>query len=157
MIYLKSSLCVSTRFYGLTFTLLSLRTDFLWLVETNTVFWKPDIKVGETGVFQLSLKAPSLVSLDKLPVASVRVDFSYEQLPSIVLVHSKEDPTTPSLPVRLVNIGQITHGGENVQHSTNLRWNADDLLIVAGIISIGMPSTVQVRCFPCNDLFHLLY
>ncbi|KAG8221229.1 glutathione transferase omega-1 [Butyriboletus roseoflavus] len=109
------------------------------ILNTSVVFWRPDVRVGEEVAFQISLAAPSDVTLSTLPIHSISILFSEGYTP--IIIH--HDASTHSELVQLVPLGQI--GGEKpVEVGVHLRWRPGDQIILTGTLSSDTPGVFSV-------------
>lgn len=111
------------------------------LVNSNVVFWVPEVKVGEVGAFQLSLAAPMRPSVSSLPFSSLAVYFSHRSLP-IVVRHS-DSITASQFLSQIIDVGRITTS-EALEITANLRWQPGSCITFSGLLSSEVPVSVKV-------------
>lgn len=117
------------------------------LVDTSLVFWKPEVSVGERAAFQLSLSAPSSVSMTSLPFSSLAIHFSPEMQP-IVVKHKHDESQMSSPAVRRVDVGHVFTtgvGGDAIEVEADLRWGPGSTIVFAGDLSSNVPAILKVR------------
>jgi hypothetical protein len=107
------------------------------------VFWKPNVEVGEQAAFQLSLTAPSTISISSLPITSLAVEFSSDILP-VTIRHVESEVTGSS--VRRIELGHITTKDDVHEIEGHLRWHPGDTIVFSGVMSSDTPRLLKV-CF----------
>lgn len=124
-------------------------------VDSAVVFWATDVKVDALAVFQLSLTAPSDVSISDLPITALEIHFSSTTgtIPSIVVRHSQsesEEESNKASLVRKVDLGHGAQGGEEQPQSreveAELRWRPGATIVFSGTLSSKVPTSLKV----CN-------
>lgn len=118
-------------------------------VSTNTVFWSPSVKVGESAAFQISLSAPTSISISSLPISSLAIYLREKDDSPVVLRHSPEMEGKGASSTQLVNVGHVV-SQESVKVEANLRWDLGGTLVVAGTMSSDVPTVLKVGSFISN-------
>lgn len=115
----------------------------MFLVNTDTVFWSPSVKVGEAAAFQISLSAPTSVSISSLPILSLAVYLGDENdSPAVMIRHSPEMQTEKAEPVQLIDAGCIIPR-EPVEVNATLRWGVGSIIVVSGTIFSDVPTVFK--------------
>jgi hypothetical protein len=98
--------------------------------------------VGEPAAFQLTMTAPTSISIALIPFTRLTLHLSNDS-PPIVVHHA---PSDVQLPVQRVAIGHAT-GQEPFDVIANLRWQPESTIIFTGSISSEVPLVLKVgRC-----------
>ncbi|EKM81164.1 hypothetical protein AGABI1DRAFT_37866 [Agaricus bisporus var. burnettii JB137-S8] len=114
------------------------------LFNTDTVFWSPSVKVGEAAAFQISLSAPTSVSISSLPISSLAVYLGDENdSPAVVIRHSPEMQIEKAEPVQLIDAGCIIPR-EPVEVNAKLQWGVGSIIVVTGTISSDVPTVSKL-------------
>ncbi|KAK7036442.1 hypothetical protein VNI00_011639 [Paramarasmius palmivorus] len=108
------------------------------LFDTNLVFRRPEVQVGEQAAFQLSLTSPKDTPISMLPFASLEV-FVSDDKPPITITHVDGHHAGP---IQKVDLGYVTPDGVTVE--ADLRWNPGSTLILTGTISSDVPTTLSL-------------
>ncbi|KAF5386217.1 hypothetical protein D9615_002311 [Tricholomella constricta] len=112
------------------------------IFDSNVVFWAPEVKVGESAAFQLSLIAPRNVPVSFLPISSLSIYFSHRDSP---LVIRHQDSVAPPSSFQLVNLTNVASSPEEYGDVfANLRWQKGGCFIFAGTISSELPTSLKV-------------
>lgn len=122
------------------------------LVDSNVVFWTSEVKVNEPAAFQLSLTAPTNISIASLPVSSLEIQFS-QDVPSIVVRHVESENDEPRS-VTKVDLGHIARSTteEAREVDADLRWRVGATLVFAGTMSSEIPTSLKVALRIVLDL-----
>jgi trafficking protein particle complex subunit 11 len=97
--------------------------------------------VGEPAAFQLTMTAPTSISIALIPFSRLTLDLSNDS--SIVVHHA---PSDVQLPIQRVVIGHAA-GQEPLNAVANLRWQPEGTIIFTGSISSEVPLVLKVgRC-----------
>lgn len=125
----------------------------IFLVDSNVVFWVPEVKVGESAAFQLSLTAPQNVVISSLPFTSLAVHFSGKVAPIVVRHAPLQEERPPA--VQRVDLGHTVCSADETPHSleANLRWQPRALIIFTGTLASDIPTTLQVCFLPFMLIF----
>lgn len=108
------------------------------------VFWRPEVQVGESVAFQLTLSAPSDVSILALPVASLKIHFM-DGLGQLVITHQALSDRLASRRIQLVNVGHVNLGGEAPNEiEADLRWTTGSKIVFDGTVAMEKPGTIKV-------------
>lgn len=113
-----------------------------------SVFWASEVKVNEAAAFQLSLTAPTNVTISSLPITSLAVYFSDDIFP-VVVRHSQSDSGSHGR-VRKVDLGHVsTHSAGKEPESkgdiqAHLRWQPGATIIFSGTMSADIPTVLKV-------------
>lgn len=99
------------------------------------------MKVDEEAAFQLTLTAPTALSIDEIPFSRLAIYFAHQENPVLVQhVHSDEQNVT-----KVVDLGHLVHGQvEQPTINANLRWNIGAAMVFKGTISSTAPTTLKV-------------
>jgi hypothetical protein len=98
--------------------------------------------VGEPAAFQLTMTAPTSISIALIPFTRLTLHLSNDSSP-IVVHHVQSDV---QLPIQRVVIGHVT-GQEPLDAIANLRWQPEGTIIFTGSISSEVPLVLKVgRC-----------
>lgn len=108
------------------------------------VFWKPEVEVGETVAFQLSLSAPPQISMASLPFTSLLVELSHDTSP-VIIRHTAFESTNPL--VQRIDLGHISTTTERREVEANLRWQAGATIIFSGTTASETPRLIKVRVY----------
>lgn len=121
------------------------------LVDSNVVFWSPEVKVDEQAAFQITLTSPSIVNIGSIPFSRLAIYFAKQESPIII----EHEPSEGESTVMVINLGHITHGEDDEQPVVkgNLRWKVGAVIIFAGSISSSVPSVLKVFCDPHLSIF----
>lgn len=104
------------------------------------MFWPSSVKVGEAAAFQISLSAPTSVSISSLPISSLAVYLGDEnELPAVVIRQSSEMRNEKVGTVQLINIGALT-SQEPAGAKASLRWDVGSIIVVTGMIVSDVPT-----------------
>ncbi|TFK50937.1 hypothetical protein OE88DRAFT_1726063 [Heliocybe sulcata] len=118
------------------------------LFTSDVIFWKSEATVGEEVAFQVSLTAPSDISLASVPFTSIAVFLSDEN--AAVIVQHVDTDGGESERVSRIDLGAVPlpdeTGSSNStkEVSGSLRWGAGDTLVLSGLIKASAPSVVKV-------------
>ncbi|OCH86086.1 hypothetical protein OBBRIDRAFT_890731 [Obba rivulosa] len=120
------------------------------ILESCIVFWKPDVNVGEAAPFQISLTAPSGVSMSALPFTTLTVEFSAD-IPPIVVQHSLGDNGQALSQVRKIDLGLISISASPQKDKLEarvvegvLRWGPGHTVVLAGALLSDTPRTLSI-------------
>ena len=98
--------------------------------------------MGEPAAFQLTLTAPSSISIALIPFSRLTLHLSNDSSP-IVVHHA---PSDVQLPIQRVVIGHAT-GQDPLNVIANLRWLPEGTIVFTGSISSEVPLVLKVgRC-----------
>jgi hypothetical protein len=98
--------------------------------------------VGEPAAFQLTMTAPTSISIALIPFTRLTLHLSNDS-PPIVVHHA---PSDVQLSVQRVAIGHAT-GQEPLDVIADLRWQPESTIIFTGSISSEVPLVLKVgRC-----------
>lgn len=109
-------------------------------VDSNVVFWTPEISVCELAPFQLSLTAPANTPISALPFSSLAVHFSHRDSPIIIRHRNSEAATYAGF--QRVDLGHISDVHE--EFTADIRWQPGSSLIVSGTLSSNVPAILKV-------------
>lgn len=111
-------------------------------VDSIAVFWLPEVRVGDEVAFQLSLSAPSDISIVALPITSLTIHFT-DFAPLVVRHKVGSEEHSPR--VQLVNVGHI-HLAEAAPNEViaDLRWAVSGKAIFAGTVVLDKPGIIKV-------------
>lgn len=113
-------------------------------VNSSTLFWNSETSVDIPSAFQISLTAPSHVSLSSLAFSSLAIAFSNDERP-LVVKHSDEPEASGS--VRVIEVGTVSSSSDapNSRESKgNLRWSTGTVVVISGTIVSAVPTTLTV-------------
>ncbi|KAJ3575278.1 hypothetical protein NP233_g1192 [Leucocoprinus birnbaumii] len=110
------------------------------LFDTNAIFWSSSINVGEETAFQVSLTAPSSVSVYAIPFISVSICF--EDGPPVIIRHSADKKQSGGS-VQWVNAGGVS-SRDPTEIEANLQWNLGDILVVSGRVKSEKPREIKI-------------
>ena len=97
--------------------------------------------MGEPAAFQLTMTAPTSISIALIPFSRLTLHLSNDS--SIIVHHA---PSDVQLPIQRVVIGHVT-GQEPLDVVANLRWQPEGTIIFTGSISSEVPLVLKVgRC-----------
>ncbi|KAJ8480730.1 hypothetical protein ONZ45_g15551 [Pleurotus djamor] len=113
------------------------------ILEAQVVFWVPEVKVNEPAAFQLSLAAPTHVSISNLPIKSLSIHFSGDLCP-IVVTHDADTEASNSPSPRKVHVGLVTQESSEVSIVGHLRWSKGATIVFSGSISSTTPGAYEV-------------
>lgn len=114
------------------------------------VFWRPKVQVDEAVAFQLSLSAPSDVSIFALPVTSLRIHFM-DGLGQLVITHQAASEELASRRIQLVDVGHVNLGGEALNEvRADLRWTVGSKIVFSGTVVLKNPGTIKVSMNTCR-------
>lgn len=107
--------------------------------------------VGEAAGFQITLSAPSDVSLLSIPFTTLSVYLS-DDLPPIIVNHVQLDTEQELSTVQKVDIGDVTippaQPEDGVQPlrivEAHLRWKPGSSLVLCGSMTSSVPTTLTV-------------
>ena len=98
--------------------------------------------MGEPAAFQLTMTAPTSISIALIPFSRLTLHLSDDSSP--IIVHHA--PSDVQLPIQRVVIGHTT-GQEPLNVAANLRWQPESTIIFTGSISSEVPLVLKVcRC-----------
>ncbi|KAF8891851.1 Gryzun, putative trafficking through golgi-domain-containing protein [Infundibulicybe gibba] len=111
------------------------------IFDSSVIFWLPEVKVGETTAFQLSLTASIHTTITSLPFSSLVVHFSNNISP-IVVQHSHD---LSSSSVQRVDLGHVSSSRPDASVlQACLRWPTGGTIIFTGTMSSDVPTTLEV-------------
>ena len=112
----------------------------------NVVFWNFEAEVGVPTSFQISLAAPTFVTLSSVPFSSLEIYLSKNENPILIEHITSEDGDVAEKSVRTIDLGDISHYREaSIKRQANLRWGLGDVLIFYGTIKSEVSSLIKVR------------
>lgn len=123
-------------------------------VDASVVFWSNAVFVEEPVAFQLSLTAPSDVSISSLPFSSLAIYFSHKEEP--IIVHHSAD-AVDGAKIRRVDLGDLPLAIATTAQGY-LRWEKAATIVFVGKVSSDSPVTLavclrlSVVAFPASDL-----
>lgn len=119
------------------------------------VFWRPEVQVGEAVAFQLSLSAPSDVSIFALPVTSLKIHFM-DGLGQLSIAHQAASEELASHHIQLIDVGHVHLGGEAPNEvRADLRWTTRSKVVFSGTVILEKPGTIKVSMKTCRVLIIL--
>jgi hypothetical protein len=127
---------------------------FFYPVNSSVILWTPDINVGESSAFQISLTAPTCRSIKSIPFSSLAV-YVKDRVSPLIIRHSPSDTDPPLLGV--VNLGHITPSNDDDlggSRTADLRWHPGSTIVFRGTMSSDVPSVLKVTAassFPCKE------
>ncbi|KAF8963658.1 Gryzun, putative trafficking through golgi-domain-containing protein [Flammula alnicola] len=111
------------------------------IFDSAVVFWSPEVKVGEHAAFQLSLMAPSSITIASVPFSRLAIHFAHHESPIIV----EHEPSEIESTVSVVNLGHIKHSDSNQPvFKANLRWQRGSVIVFTGSMSSEVPAVLKV-------------
>jgi len=108
------------------------------------VFWSPEVKVGEQAAFQITLTAPSSITISSIPFSHATIHFSDDVSP-IVVEHENLEVEDEVGIVKLGNIDPSVSDREAVRG--NLRWQPGGSIVFTGTMSSEVPTVLKVIMF----------
>lgn len=124
----------------------SLEADVPLAVDSDVVFWSPEVKVGEQGAFQMSLTAPKSNTISSIPFTQLTLHFS-EDFSPITLEHEASDAEST---VQKVDLGLITTNESEDTIKANLRWRPGQTIVFAGLMKSEVPTVLKVCLLSCR-------
>jgi hypothetical protein len=115
----------------------------LFIVDSNVVFWAPEVKVGEVTAFQLSLTAPTHLPISSLPFSSLAIHFSHLESP-VIIQRADSGPSSRSLSQH-VDLGHISASEIPEEVTADLQWDLGECKVFSGTLSSDLPSLLKVR------------
>lgn len=125
------------------------RSRHPFTVNSNTIFWDSETSVDAPSAFQISLTAPSSVSLSNLAFSSLAVTFSHDERPFLI-THSDEHSAEGALmeeSIRVVEVGTVSSSSDAPSPKevrANLRWGKGTTVVISGTVISGTPATLTV-------------
>lgn len=117
-------------------------------VDSNVVFWAPEVKVGEVAAFQLSLTASPRLPISSLPFSMLAIHFSHSDVP-IIVRRADSGPSSRPLTQR-INLGHINASDTPQEVVADLQWELGECKVLSGTMSSDLPSLLKVRVTQCN-------
>ncbi|KIK09233.1 hypothetical protein K443DRAFT_671719 [Laccaria amethystina LaAM-08-1] len=114
------------------------------IFNSSVILWTPDINVGESSAFQISLTAPTCRSIKSIPFSSLAV-YVKDRVSPLIIRHSPSDTDPPLLGV--VNLGHITPSNDDDlggSRTADLRWHPGSTIVFRGTMSSDVPSVLKV-------------
>lgn len=112
----------------------------------NVIFWNSEAEVGVPTSFQISLAAPTSVTISSVPFSSLEIYLSKNENPILIEHVASEDGDIAEKSVRTIDLGDISHYREvSIERQANLRWGLGDVLIFYGTIKSEASSLIKVR------------
>lgn len=122
------------------------------IVDSRVVFWAPEVKVNEPAAFQLSLVAPTDITITSLPFISLAVYFSDNDYP-FVIQHSP-DAEGSSL-IQKIDLGHVSSlEDDSREMEACLRWQPGGSIIITGTMSSDVPTLLKVGLPMSVGLIH---
>ncbi|EPQ55211.1 hypothetical protein GLOTRDRAFT_41884 [Gloeophyllum trabeum ATCC 11539] len=121
------------------------------IFDSEVVFWKSEATVEEEVAFQLTLTAPSGISIASLPFTALSVFFSGDA-PSFTIQHVTEPEAREGRGhVRRVDLGHVPLPEYEMEASgkevtTHLRWHPGEALVLTGNVKAPIPTVIKVIC-----------
>lgn len=107
------------------------------------MFWNAEVEVGVPTSFQISLTAPTSVTLSSIPFSSLEIYLSKNENP-ILINHIDGDGGDKS--VQAIDLGDVSQYREApIKRQASLRWGVGDMLIFYGMIKSEDSSLIKVR------------
>jgi hypothetical protein len=131
--------------------------NYILAVDSQVVFWSSEATVGEPAAFQLSLTAPTHISISGLPITSLAVVFA-ENIPTIIVRHSASDSDNLAA-VRRIDLGHVVAskaaaGPEEMREvQAHLRWQRGATFVFTGTIASEIPRALKVRIASCRTVY----
>ncbi|KZP28516.1 hypothetical protein FIBSPDRAFT_917686 [Athelia psychrophila] len=114
------------------------------IFDSMVVFWRPEVQVGEAVAFQLSLSAPSDVSIFALPVTSLKIHFM-DGLGQLAITHQAASEELASHHIQLIDVGHVHLGGEAPNEvRADLRWTTRSKVVFSGTVILEKPGTIKI-------------
>ncbi|PCH35565.1 glutathione transferase omega-1 [Wolfiporia cocos MD-104 SS10] len=118
------------------------------ILDSCAIFWQPDVIVGESCAFQLSLTARQSVSLSSLPFSSLAIHFSAD-MPPVTVRHAPaalghEIPAVQRIDVSHISASSSENESEGNEAEGNLRWGPSGTIVVAGSVSSDVPTIIKI-------------
>ncbi|KDR75635.1 hypothetical protein GALMADRAFT_268205 [Galerina marginata CBS 339.88] len=112
------------------------------IFDSDVVFWSSEVKVGEQAAFQLTLTAPSSITISSIPFSKITFLFS-EGIPPVTVEH---EPSDSADAVKVVDLGHVT-SSETGQPTIkgNLCWQPGSTVVFTGSMSSENPSVLKVK------------
>jgi hypothetical protein len=126
----------------------------------HVLFWAPEVNVGDSVAFQLSVTAPALVGMADLPITSLLVEFADDIVGPVVVYHADAgagddvSPPPSSSSVRIADLGHISAskaspvGVAPKEVRAHLRWQPMSTLVLVGTMSSDYPCVLKVMPVP---------
>ncbi|KAL0072574.1 hypothetical protein AAF712_000337 [Marasmius tenuissimus] len=111
------------------------------IFDTSLVFWKPEVRVGEPAGFQLSLSAPTDVSILSLSFSRLEIYVKEDSAP-IIVNHVDAFEELPS--VQRVDLGLIDESRSERTFEATLRWKPGGSLVFTGTTLSNVPATLSL-------------
>lgn len=130
-------------------------------VDTSTVFWSPEVKVGDCAVYQITLSAPPEIDISALPFESLAVYFNDDDdLPPLIIKHkaSTEEQNSKLEPgmAQMVKVGHLEfplpEGTTTHEVEAGLRWAPGGKIVLVGTVASKAPAVLSVRLLLLNCL-----
>lgn len=117
-------------------------------VDSNVVFWAPEVKVGEVAAFQLSLTASSRLPISSLPFSMLTIHFSHSNAP--IIVRRADSGPSSRLLTQHIDLGHINTSDVPQEVVADLQWELGECKVLSGTMSSDLPSLLKVRVTQCN-------
>ncbi|KDQ50908.1 hypothetical protein JAAARDRAFT_41691 [Jaapia argillacea MUCL 33604] len=115
------------------------------IFEPTVIFWSPEINVNEPAPFQLTLTAPTNISISSLPFTVLSIYFG-EERPAVTVYHSSGlevgDGEVQRVDLGLLSTSEAETGVKEVKGC--LRWDRGGKVVFSGAVSSEVPSVLKV-------------
>lgn len=114
------------------------------IFDSSVIFWTPEINVGESSAFQISLAAPTCRTIKSIPFSSLAV-FIQDRVSPLIIHHSPSDADPHLLGV--VNLGHISPSDDDDlegSRTADLCWTPGSTIVFRGTMSSDVPSVLKV-------------
>lgn len=116
-------------------------------VDSDVIFWSPELKVGEETAFQITLFAPRSVTISSLPFSRIAIHFSNRNAPVIIehqlAEEQEEGGRSDSLTV--VELGHLSEDDDTPGvWKGNLRWGLGASMVLIGSMTSNVPTMLKV-------------
>ncbi|KAF9529733.1 glutathione transferase omega-1 [Crepidotus variabilis] len=118
------------------------------IFDSDVVFWSSEVKVDERTAFQLSLTAPTSISIASIPFSRLTIRFAEDDCQPITIENDSSSASKEELAVRRVDLGIIPSSGEGENMvKGNLCWRQGCTVVFTGILSSDKPNTLKVSSY----------
>lgn len=113
------------------------------VVDSNVVFWAPEVNVGEVAAFQISLTASPRLPISSLPFSMLAIHFSHSDAPVIIRRANSGPSSRPS--TQRIDLGHINASDTPQEVVADLQWELGECKVLSGTISSDLPSLLKVQ------------
>lgn len=107
------------------------------------MFWRGDVTVGDSAPFQISISAPTDISLANVTFGSLRIEIGGERGLDFIIDHleAADTPLTD-----FISLGDVVWRGkpEPVHATADLRWQKGGTKVLNGTIVSDLPRELKV-------------